>query len=301
MEPDEKTLRPLVQELEKLLHSAFQPTGSLCAGTPVSCSRITNSDGFALSALIVMAALSVLYIAVRSSVYVQLCAATACGLLGMLAVRKRYLPEVEVDEPWLPGRKVFLGDAACLAVAGNEMLQKARKKNQPLSIVVFDFSDLPELQYIYQGQVPRDLGRTIEIKLRSVAPDKGTVVRTGPTTFTVLLPNFDTRKTLRAVCEAFGKACCFEFAMGDNEILLIPDYLVKTIRRGSESVEDVYQVLRAELLKAQLHAKRRQIYLRRERKSHSRPMTLSSTRDAQAKSIQESRIVPVAATLSVAF
>ena len=264
-----------MQELEKLLNSAFQPTGSLCAGTPVSCSRITNRDGFALGALIVMAALSVLYVAVRSSVYVQLCTATAGGLLGMLAVRKRHSTEVEVDEPWLPGRKVFRDDAGCLAVMGNEMLQKTRNRNQPLSIVVFDFSDLPELQNIYAGQVPRDLGRTIERKLQSVAPAKGTVVRTGPTTFAVLLPNFDTRKTLRAVREAFGKACCFEFAMGDNEILLIPDYLVKTIRSGTESVEDVCKALGGDICKAQIHAKRRQIYLRRERESHSRPMTLS--------------------------
>jgi PAS domain-containing protein len=47
----------------------------------------------------------------------------------------------------------------------------------------------------------------------------------------------------------------------------------------TESVEDVYRALCGDLLKAQLHAKRRQTYLRRERESHSRPMPLSSTWD----------------------
>jgi len=194
-------------------------------------------------------------------------------------VRKRHSPEVEVDEPWLPDRKVSPGDASCLAVVGDAMLQKARKKNQPLSVVVFDFSDLPELQIIYEGQVPRDLGRTIANMLQNVAPAKGTVVRTGSTRFAVLLPNFDTRKTLRAVHAAFGKACCLEFALGDNEILLIPDYLVKTIRSDKESVEEVCEVLGGDIRRTQLHAKRRQIYLRRERESHSRPMTLPRSRE----------------------
>ena len=251
--------------------------------------------------MVIVAMLAALVVAVQSSVYVQLFAATVAGVLGMLAVRKRHSPEVEVDEPWLPDGKISADAASCLAVVGDAMLQKARKKNQPLSIVVFDFSDLPELQIIYEGQVPRDLGRTIANMLQNVAPAKGVVVRTGPTKFAVLLPNFDTRKTLGAVYAAFGKACCLEFALGDNEILLIPDYLVKTIRSGTHSVEDVCQALGGDIRKAQLNAERRQTYLRRERESHSRPLTLPSTEDAQVKGTQNSKIAPVATTLSVAF
>src|SRR6185369_12671247 len=293
-------LRPDVQELEKTLKRKLH-TGSFCACCSVSCLRRPKSRGFAQVGLVIVAMLAALVVAVQSSVYVQLFAAAAAGVLGMLAVRKRHSPEVEVDEPWLPGRTAFRDDAGCLAVVGDAMLQKARKKNQPLSIVVFDFSDLPELQIIYKGQIPRDLGRTIANMLRNVAPAKGTVVRTGLTRFTVLLPNFDTRKTLRAVYAAFGKACCLEFALGDNEILLIPDYPVKTIRSGTESVEEVCKVLGGDIRRAQLHAKRRQIYLRRERESHSRPLTLSSTEDAQVKGTKDSKIAPVATTLSVAF
>jgi len=230
--------------------------------------------------MVVLAGLSVPFVALQFSVDVQLFAASAGGLLGMLAVRKRCSPQDEANDAWMPGRTIFRYDANRLAIVGNAMLQKTRKKKQPLSIVVLDFSDLPELQFVCKGEA-RDMGPTIERMLQGVAPAKGAVVRTGPTTFAVLLPNFDARKALRAVHEAFGKACCFEFALGDNEMLLMPDYLVKTIHNRTESLEDVYQVLCDELRKGQLHAERRQIYLRRERESHSRPSTLSSNRDAQ--------------------
>lgn len=293
-------LRPPVQELEKLLNFALQTARSPCASAPVSYLRVSRGGGLALGTLIIIAALSVLYIAVQSSVYVQLFTATAGGLLGMLAVRNRYSPEVDFDDLPVAHTKLFRNDTNRLAIVGNAMLQKTRKKNQPLSIVVFHFSDLPELQIVYEGQVPWDLGPTIEKMLQSVAPTKGAVVRTGPTTFTVLLPNFDTRRTLRAVYEAFGKACCLEFAEGDSEMLLLPDYVVKTVRRGSESVEDVYQVLYGDLIKAQLHTERRQLYLRRERESHTRPMTLSSTEGAQIKKTRHSNVITAAATMPVA-
>lgn len=290
-------LRPLVQELEKLLTIALQTTGNHCTSAAVFCPRTPKRGGFALGALIILAALSVLYIAVQSSVYVQLFTATAGGLLGMLAVRNRYSPGVEFDDLPVAHTKFLRNDTTRLAVVGNAMLQKTRKKNQPLSIAVFEFSDLPELQIVYEGQVPRDLGPTIEKRLRSVAATKGAVVRTGPITFTVLLPNFDTRSTLRAVYGAFGKACCLEFAEGGSEMLLLPDYLVKTIRRGTESVEDVYQVLHGDLLKAQRHTERRQLYLRRERESHTRPMTLSSTLGGQIRKTRHSNVIPRAPTM----
>jgi hypothetical protein len=156
---------------------------------------------------------------------------------------------------------------------------------------------LPELQNVYQGEVPRDLGPTIGARLRSIAPAKGAVVRTGPTTFTVLLPNFDTRRTLLAVYGAFGKACCLEFAQDGSEMLLLPDFVVKTVRGGTESVEDVYQVLYRDLLKAQRHTERRQHYLRRERESHTRPMTLSSAEAAQIGKERHPDVVSMVPTM----
>jgi GGDEF domain-containing protein len=250
-----------------------------------------------LGTLAIAAALSVLYMAVHSSVHVQLLTATAGALLGMLAVRNRHSPAFEVDEPAVLYRKPLRNDTSRLAVVGDAMLQKTRTKNRPLSIVVFDFSDLPELQIVYQGQVPRDLGPTIGEKLRGVAPAKGAVVRTGPTTFTVLLPNFDTRKTLRAVYGAFGKACCLEFAQGGSEMLLLPDFAVKTVRGGTESVEDVYQVLYGDLLEAQRHKVRRQLSLRREREWHTRPMMLSSTEAAQIRKARHPDVASMAPTM----
>lgn len=256
------------------MNFALQTKSSSGAGAPVFCPRISGSGGYAQGILIIIAALAVLYVVVQSSVHVQLSIAAAGGLLGMLAVRNRHSPLVEVDERAAMYRPTFRSDTSQLAVVGNAMLERTRKKNQPLSILVLDFSDLPELQIIYRSQAARDLVPTIERKLQRLAPSKGAVVRTGPTTFTVLLPDFDSRTTLRVLHKSFGKACCLEFALSNNEMLLVPDYVVGTLRSGTETVEDVYKVLCGDILNAQRRADRRQDYLRRERESHTRPMTL---------------------------
>jgi hypothetical protein len=117
-----------VQELEKLLNFALQTTGNHCTSAAVFCPMTPKRGGFALGALIILAALSVLYIAVQSSVYVQLFTAAAGGLLGMLAVRNRYSPGVEFDDLPVAHTKFLRNDTTRLAVVGNAMLQKTRKK-----------------------------------------------------------------------------------------------------------------------------------------------------------------------------
>lgn len=278
---------------------ALQTTGTLSAS--VFRPRTPKPSGFTLGSLTIIAALSVVYIATQSPVYVQLFTATAGGLLGMLAVRNRYSPKVASDCFPVGHTKGFQDETDCLAVIGNALLQETRQRNQPMGIVVFDFSDLPELQIVYKGQVPRDLGPTIEDKLRSLTPAKGAVVRTRATTFTVLLPNFDTHRTVRAVSDAFGKGCCLEFAEGDSEMLLLPDYVIRTVREGTESVEDVYRVLYAELLEAQRLTERRHTYLRQERESHTRTTSpLSSDTQIKAK-LRRLNVVPMTATMPVAL
>lgn len=258
------------------MNLAFQATGSLGASEPVSCPRISKRDGFAPGTLTIVSALAVLCIAVLSPLYVQLFIATAAGLLGIWVVRKRYSPPVAVGEPAGAQRKAFRSDTNRLSVVGDAMLHKTRKANQPLCIVVFDFSDLPELQTFFGGPFATSLGSEIAGKLQGIAPAKAAVVRTGPTRFAVLLPNFDGARARMAVREALGKACCLEFDLGNSEMLLVPEYTSQVVRREATSVEEVYQKLCRDLVKGQQHAERRQDYLTRERESHTRSLRLSS-------------------------
>src|SRR6185295_20091972 len=133
------------------VNCALQAVCNLCSSAPV-CPRMPKDSGFAPGAMVILAGLSVPFVALQFSVDVQLFAASAGGLLGMLAVRKRCSPQDEANDAWMPGRTIFRYDANRLAIVGNAMLQKTRKKKQPLSIVVLDFSDLPELQFVCKGE-----------------------------------------------------------------------------------------------------------------------------------------------------
>lgn len=255
------------------MNLAFQAPDT--AGAPVLCPRLAARFGFAPGALTIGAALLVLLVASQSTVAVQLFTATCGALLGMWVVRRRSSVPAAGDEPALPQKKTFPSDTQRLSVVGDAMLQKCRKENRPLSIAVFDFSDLPELQAVFEGRIAVSLGALIASKLQAIAPVKGVVVRTAPTTFAVLLPNFDAGRTRLAIGNALGKGCCVEFDVGNSEVLLVPDYASRTVRAESTSVEQVHRELCAQLVKGQQHAERRQAYLTLERESHTRPQRLA--------------------------
>ena len=251
------------------------------------CPRLARNT-LTLGTLAIAASLSVLLLATQSSLAFQLVVLAATALTGLFVVRTR--PSVRIgEEAALPAfaitesapterRKEPLRQRR-LALVGNEVLARTRRQRQPLSVAVFDFSDLPELQAVVAGEVRRDLGPMIARKLKGIARSKAVVVRTGSTTFTVLMPTFDAARTRAAIAAQFGKACCIEFAVGGDEMLLVPDFLVQTVRPETSSVEDVYRMLRNDLVKGQLHEERRQAYLKSERESYSRHGSCSSSVD----------------------
>lgn len=233
-----------------------------------------------LGTLAISAVGSVVLLATQSSLKVQLIALSATAVIGLYALRGRAAVRIVDDE----APEVFARTQAMpavhqseplrqqrLAQVGKEMLARTRRLRQPLTVAVFDFSDLPELQAVFAGDVARDLGPMIARKLKAIARTRAVVVRTGKTTFTVLLPNFDSARARNAIATQFGKACCMEFAVGNEEILLVPDFLVQTVQPGTASVDDVYRMLRGDLLKGQQNEERRQANLKNERESYSRP------------------------------
>ena len=66
---------------------------------------------------------------------------------------------------------------------------------------------------------------------------------------------------------AFSRACCVECAVGDHEMLLVPDFMVQTVRRDTSSVEDVCRMLCTDLIKGQRHEERRDLFLKLEKES----------------------------------
>lgn len=249
---------------------------------PAFCPRI-DARGFAPGALAIGGAAAVLLAAAQAPIHAQLFIATFGALLGMWTVRQRARPVPAAPAPPAAAapaplsRKTFPADTTRLAALGDAMLCKCRRQGQPLSIAVFDFSDLPELQAVFEGRIANGFGSLIAGRLQLIAQAKGVVVRTGPTTFAVLLPNFDANRARMAIRAALGRACCIEFDIGHSEILLVPEFAVRTVHGDAESIEQAYQNLRAELARGLRHTERRHAYLKRERESHTRPMRLAPT------------------------
>lgn len=242
---------------------------------PEFCPRIASAAGFAPGALVIAGALVALGVAAFSPVHVQLFVATFAGLVGIWVVRERASSPAATEGPGVAQpRKTFPADTRRLAAVGDALLRKARRNDQPLTVAVFVFADLPELQSVSEGQIARTFGSEIARKLQGIAAGKAVVVRTGPTRFAVLLRNFDSARTRQAIGAAFGKGCCLEFEMGNGEMLLVPEWRAQTVRRETASMEAVYLKLCAELVTGQRHAERRQEYIKRERESHTRPMRL---------------------------
>lgn len=163
-------------------------------------------------------------------------------------------------------------DKDAMVKAGNHMLCRGRGSKQPLSIVVFELSDLPELQCVFGSRATRDFIAQTALRLQGLAARKGIAARTSPTTFTVLLPGVDRDEALAVIRAALGQPCCIELMAAGEEIVLVPELRVRTLSGDSVCVSEAYESMCRDIGQARLFEERRTKYLRRERESHSRPM-----------------------------
>lgn len=156
-----------------------------------------------------------------------------------------------------------------LMEVGDDLIERCQREKQPLSVVIFDQTDLPELQSIFGRDVAEQMVSQLARKLHAMAPGKGLSIRTDENVFTVLMPGFDRKGSLAAVRQALGSTCSVEFTSGEDEIVLVPDFVIHTVRSGAGSMKEIYRALRRDMKQQQKNESRRQLYLRRERESHS--------------------------------
>ncbi len=163
----------------------------------------------------------------------------------------------------------FSANRAVLAEIGDTMLAQSRRDGEPLSVIVFDQSDLPELRSIFGSEAARQMVARIGATLHALAGSRGFAVRTGATEFTVLLPGHAVEQALASIRRALGDSYAIEVGAQHDEILLVPDFLARTVPADAASVEEVCQSMRAAIGTAQRDQQRRQRQLQRERESHS--------------------------------
>jgi GGDEF domain-containing protein len=160
-----------------------------------------------------------------------------------------------------------------MRVMGGKMLRTARRLQQPLSVLVLQLYDLPELEVVFGSRAAKEVVAKTMAKLVHLSPRDGFAVHTGPDTFALLMPDTEDDDALGAVEAFLGKPCALEFDVDGEELVLVPEVMVGTVN-GTESVQEAYERLCRDIAKARLWEQRRQKYLRRERESHTRPMGL---------------------------
>jgi GGDEF domain-containing protein len=165
----------------------------------------------------------------------------------------------------------WAGDFNALVVAGDAMIQRARRDKQAMTVAVFDLSDLPELRSVFGKRVTQEVVQRVSELFQRIATSKGLVARTGATMFTVLMPGFGRDRALAVISEVMGYPCRIELDASRDEIVLIPEYLVQTVRGDTGSVADVIAALKRGIVQARELEQSRRRYLKRERESHTRP------------------------------
>jgi len=165
---------------------------------------------------------------------------------------------------------------AGFAALGDDMIRKARARDMPLSMGMFDFKDLLEAQEVYDWAVFRAMFTGVVDRLFSLAGKRGMVAHTGTAEFTVVLPGLDRCHARRAIARAMGHPARVEFDIGNMEILLVPDVEVECVGADVDHAKDFHVELRRDMDDAHNYEQRRLAHITRQREGNSRPMELFS-------------------------
>lgn len=183
-----------------------------------------------------------------------------------------------------PDEQALAANRMALMEAGDRLIAQSRRNKKPLSVIVFDQGDLPELHSIYGREIAERCSGKLAEALRAMATPLGQVFRTEASVFTVLLPGLGSDRAQAAVRQALGSTCSIEFDADDDEIVVLPDFLVQTVRSDTPAMSRLYWAMRREIEQAQLNERNRVLYLRRERESYaSRAMALDPDRSPPAR------------------
>lgn len=197
--------------------------------------------------------------------------ATLVGLGAILlavARRRKAQPTTMPQQNVMPERKSWEATKAAFARMADGLVADSQRKQQPFTLVVLEQSDLPELSAIFSREVAQQLVSKMARTLQNISPAKGIVVRTDATVFTVLLPGFSRPMASAALKRALGDTFSIECDAGDEEVVLVPDFLIRTLDGDSPPVARVYEQMCRTIARARALEERRHLYLRQEHESH---------------------------------
>lgn len=161
---------------------------------------------------------------------------------------------------------------------GDAMIANAHGCGEPLTVLVFDQVDLPELHAIFGSAAARTLVAKFQQKLQALAGSRGLALRTDPTTWTVLLPGFDSDAAAAAAHRILGRSLATEVDCDGEDLPLIPQMAVYTVTREVAPMRHIYREMCEKIARTRALELQREEYLRRERERYtSRPAPLRAT------------------------
>jgi GGDEF domain-containing protein len=168
-------------------------------------------------------------------------------------------------------QKAWAKAKTAMVAVGDGMLSRSRRDHQPLSMVVLDIQDLPQLARVFGTDIAGQFVSQALGQLNGIATSTGFAVRTGATVFTLLLPGFTHEQAVAAVHEALGSPCRIEYHAGGHDAVLTPEFVVKTVSRDTVTVGEIYQSLRRSMSQSLPGDQRRENPLLREREPYTLP------------------------------
>ncbi|HEY0884675.1 MAG TPA: hypothetical protein VGE20_05310 [Ramlibacter sp.] len=165
-------------------------------------------------------------------------------------------------------------DACAAFRRGDEFLQRWRRDRVTVTVLLFELHDLAELECVFGPGAAREAIEQATARLERIAGKQGSVLRTGPALFTVLLPDTGKEDALDLLRGAFGQSCSLELEADGEDLVLVPEFALRILSTAAVPLLDVHHGLCREIQQGRAREQQRQEYLQRERESHSRPMTL---------------------------
>lgn len=130
---------------------------------------------------------------------------------------------------------------------GAPLLDRSRRNGEPLTVLVFDFADLADVEAIYGEQSRQRMLGIIGRRLRRLAGRDGLALRATKSRFLVLLPGRDRAHAMDHVAAHLGRHCSFEMESGEvQELLLVPRVTNLCATANSGAVERLLGIAQAE-------------------------------------------------------
>lgn len=155
------------------------------------------------------------------------------------------------------------------------MIAKSHQGRTPLSVVMFRLSDLPELRSIFGDAIAGQLLASLSRSLASIAAAGGVFMRTDADMFTALLPSLDKDAALAATRQAFGCGLAIELDASDDEVVIVPDVLIRMVPAAHQTIAALYEEMLRNLESSRAWEERRKRHLRKEHELYcTRPAPL---------------------------